>query len=174
MISRIIEICKTSDLSTEAQNQITEFINNEFGHIAIVKQTEWAKPDWTILYLMDNKIASFCNIVERDILIDSKIVKIAGINNVITSPLFRGNGLSTLLLSETENFIFHKLKREIGLLLCADNLIQFYEKLSWYKVECPVFFSQNEGLKRWAANTMLLSLNKKIDPKEINLNGLPW
>jgi hypothetical protein len=45
----MIKIYKTPDLPVDIQNQIAVCIDNEFGHIPIVKETEWAKPDWTIL-----------------------------------------------------------------------------------------------------------------------------
>lgn len=53
-------------------------------------------------------------------------------------------------------------------------LIAFYEGLNWYSVDCSVYFNQSDGRKLWKANTMLLSQNEKINPKEVDLNGLPW
>jgi hypothetical protein len=170
----MITIHKTSELSIERKQQLDKLIDNEFGHIPIVKETEWAKPDWTIIYFLNGEIATFYNVIQRTIFVDKKPFQAAGINNVITAPAFRGQGFSSKVLTETKQFIFQELKRDIGLLLCADNLIPFYEKLSWYKVECPVFFEQTLGKKIWTANTMLLSVDKLLTPKEIDLNGLPW
>lgn len=106
--------------------------------------------------------------------IDNNEITIAGINNVITPKQFRGKGYATKLLRETENLIFNDLGSELGILLCADELIPFYERLKWYKVDCPVYFEQSDGENLWEANTMLLTPNKKIVPKQIKLNGLPW
>lgn len=73
-----------------------------------------------------------------------------------------------------QNFIFNDLGKEYGMLLCGDDLIEFYKKLSWYKVDGPVTYLQSTGIRTWKANVMLLAKEGKILPKKIDLNGLPW
>ena len=170
----MIEISKYVDLKPETKSQLNTIIHNEFGHIPIVRETEWASPDWTIIHYEQGTIATFYNIIERNISIDNKPVKIAGINNVITPKPYRGKGYASKTLKDTESFIFDDLKCEAGLLLCAKELIPFYEKLSWYTVNCPVHVNQSDGERRWTAVTMLLTNGYKLNPKEIHLNGLPW
>ena len=70
--------------------------------------------------------------------------------------------------------IKYELKSELGVLLCADEHIPFYKRLNWYKINCPVHFDQSNGKKLWEANTMLLTKKDKWNPKEIDLQGLPW
>lgn len=170
----MIKIHETSTLDLIAKNQIEQLIEKEFGHIPIVKETTWASPNWTVIFYQGNEIATFYNIVERTITIDGKDYFSAGINNVITPGKYRGKGLSTQILKNTEDFIFNELKAELGLLLCADSLLPFYERLNWYRVKCPVYFKQPSGKKLWTANTMLRTINKEIQPHQIDLNGLPW
>ena len=170
----MIKTSKYLELPITTKQQLNTYIHNEFGHIPIVQETEWARPDWTIIYYEDNQIASFYNIIEREIFIDDKSYKIAGINNVITPPVFRGKGYASKMMHQTESFIFEQLNCELGVLLCADALIPFYEKLGWYKVDCPVYFEQSNGTKLWKANTMFLSKGRLSNPTKINLNGLPW
>ncbi|MDY8136231.1 GNAT family N-acetyltransferase [Aquimarina sp. 2201CG5-10] len=170
----MLEVKKYTELSKHTIEELKFYINNEFGHIPIVIETEWAIPDWTIIYYENEQIATFYNIVLREILIDNKKYKTAGINNVITPKEFRGKGYASKALSTTEYLIFKDLKCDLGVLLCADDLIAFYQRLNWYKVNCPVYFKQSSGERLWKANTMFLSTSKKINPKEINLNGLPW
>ena len=170
----MLEIKKHSELDRELKRKLDNFIEEEFGHIPIVKETEWAKPDWTIILFQNGHIATFYNIIERKILVDSNEMKIAGINNVITPKKFRGNGFATKILRETESFIFEDLKSELAVLLCADNLIPFYNRLNWNKINCSVYFEQSDGKKLWAANTMLLTKKDKLNPMKMDLNGLPW
>nr|WP_321237491.1 GNAT family N-acetyltransferase [uncultured Psychroserpens sp.] len=170
----MIEVFKHSELSESIKNKLKSYIEIEFGHIPIVYETEWAIPDWTIIYFENNEIATFYNIVEREIIIDTKLFNISGINNVITPKKFRGMGYASKTLKETTKVIFDNLKCDFGVLLCADELIPFYERLSWYKIECPVYFEQSDGKKLWKSNTMMLSKKKKLNPKRIELNGLPW
>ena len=170
----MIEIKKYPELLEQTKDKLNSYIKGEFGHIPIVNETEWATPDWTIVYYENDLIATFYNIVEREIMIDNKVFKVGGINNVITPKEFRGKGYASKTLRETEHLIFDDLNCDLGVLLCADSLIPFYERLNWYKVDCPVYFEQSSGVKLWESNTMLLTKNEKMSPQRIELNGLPW
>lgn len=170
----MIEVRKYSELTDRTKGKLNSFIDGEFGQIPIVRETEWATPDWTIIQYENNLIATFYNIVIREIIIDGETLRISGINNVITPKEFRGKGYASNTLKETEYLIFDELNCDMGVLLCADTLIQFYEKLNWYRVDCPVHFKQSTGEKIWPANTMLLTRNKKLHPALIDLNGTPW
>jgi len=170
----MIRTFKHTELSDEIRGKINSCIHDEFGHIPIVAETEWANPDWTIVYYEGSEIAMFYNIVEREVDIDGKAYKAGGVNNVITPKAFRGKGHASKVLKSTAQFLFNDLSCDMGLLLCADNLIPFYKRLNWYTVDCPVYFSQSSGRKLWTANTMLLSKTEKLVPREIDLKGLPW
>jgi len=170
----MVEITPHSKLRDSVKKDLDKIVESEFGHIPIVKSIKWATPDWTIIFYQENEIATFCNIVERTVLVDDKPFLVSGINNLITPHKFRGHGLATHIMKETENFLFNELKSELGLLLCADNLIPFYERLDWKKVNCPVYFSQPTGIQTWKANTMLRTMKDILTPNQINLNGLPW
>ena len=37
-----------------------------------------------------------------------------------------------------------------------------------------LYFEQPAGKKLWTANTMLRTINGKMEPNQIDLNGLPW
>ncbi len=172
---RLIEVKRYKELQLQVKSKLDSYIENEFGHIPIVKETEWATPDWTIIQYHQGDIATFYNIVIRKIIIDGKIFKAAGINNVITPLEYRGKGFASKTLKETEYLIFEDFNCDLGVLLCADNLIPFYEKLNWYLVECPVYFQQSTGQKLWGANTMLLTkTDQQLKPTKIELNGTPW
>ena len=57
----MIQIKKYNELDQSAKDQLNSFIDNEFGHIPIVRETKWATPDWTIIYFQDGAIATFYN-----------------------------------------------------------------------------------------------------------------
>lgn len=170
----MIAIEKYDQLSVETKASLNSYIQAEFGHIPIVQETAWAIPDWTVLYTENNTIVTFLNIIERSVLIDGISCKIAGINNVITPPPFRGKGYSSQALNETTGFLFNELKAAHGLLLCSDAMIPFYNRLGWYTIDSAVYFDQPPGKKQWTANTMLLSPHHTIAPATIDLQGLPW
>lgn len=170
----MLEIIKYSELDSDIINTLEFYIEKEFGHIQLVQQTQWSNPNWTLFWLVDNKLVSFCNIVLRDVLIDGKMVEVAGLNNVITPKEHRGNKYSSILLGAFESFIFNDLDLTAGVLLCSDDLVPFYKKLNWYTVECPVYFEQPIGKKQWEANIMFLTKGNRLNPTSIDLNGLPW
>lgn len=170
----MVEIKKYSRLTDQTKEKLNSLIEGEFGHIPIVKETKWATPDWTIIQYENDQIATFYNIVIREIIIDGETLRISGINNVITPKKFRRKGYASNSLRETEYLIFDDLSCDLGVLLCADDLIPFYERLNWYRIDCPVYFKQSTGRKIWTANTMLLTRNEKLHPTLIDLNGVPW
>jgi hypothetical protein len=170
----MIMVEKYDLLSTAIKKTLNGHIQAEFGHIPIVRETAWAIPDWTVLYTEGSTIVTFLNIVERNVLIDGVPVTIAGINNVITPPDFRGKGYASQALNNTTGFLFNELKAEHGLLLCADAMIPFYKSRDWYAINSIVYYDQLSGKKQWTANTMLLSPHKPIAPAVIDLQGLPW
>jgi len=168
------EFTRYSDLNKSTRSTLDRYIEGEFGAVPIVQNTEWAIPDWTVILYEEGEIAAFYNIVIRNILIDGTECKAGGINNLITPQSFRGNGYATQLMQDAGRLLFDELSCELGILLCADELIPFYERFGWYAVGCPVYFDQPAGKQRWDANTMLLTVDGKREPREIDLNGLPW
>jgi len=165
---------KYRDLAAHVKSELDSRIQSEFGHIPIVVDTQWATPDWTVICYAGDDIASFYNIIERKVTIDDTAIDVGGINNVITSSGYRGKGHASRMLRETEQFIFEQMKCQLGLLLCSDELVPFYERLRWNRVNCPVYFEQASCQHLWGANTMLLGNPEALKPQLINLNGLPW
>lgn len=172
----MIKIEKYEHLSKELKELLTNQIDAEFGHVPFVQQHHWAKPDWAILKYEGDEVATFYHVVERDVTIDGKVYRAAGINNVITPSNFRGRGYASQTLKESMDFLFQTLGADMGILLCADALLPFYSRLNWYKTDSVVYYDQPGGLVRYDSNTMLLmpADRPQFAPKEINLNGLPW
>lgn len=167
---------RTSDLNLEIKKEIDRLIDIEFGNVTIVQQHSWSIPDWTIILLNEKKeLLTFYRIVLREVLFDQEKVKVAGINNVITPPAFRGNGYATKILNDSKDFLFNELEVDFGLLLCAKNLVPFYEKLGWHEINSLVYFDQTDGKRKWKACAMLLSKNDlELNPGTIDLMGYPW
>ncbi len=159
-------------LSPGIKQELDFHIQVAFGDSSFVQQTKWATPDWTVINFLNKEVASFYNIVEREIKFGNKVLKVAGINSVITSEKYRGKGFATYMLQETQHFLFNELHSDAGLLLCADSLVPFYERMNWYKVDCPVYIDQPDGKRLWQANTMMLFKGtKERSPSEIDLKG---
>ncbi|HEX2627603.1 MAG TPA: GNAT family N-acetyltransferase [Chitinophagaceae bacterium] len=171
----MIIVNKYKALKLDWQNEMAELAELEFGEVPFVKNTKWTTPDWSILKFEGNDLVAFYNIVERDIEVDGQVMKAGGINNVITKREHRGKGLASLLLKETAKLLFEDIHCNLGLLLCADDLVNFYHKHGWYKVNSALTYDQPDGKRDYSSNIMLLtSPEKSIIPKKIDLKGLPW
>lgn len=171
----MIIVYRYNALSQEWKDELARLAELEFGDVPFVKNTKWSDPDWSVLKFEGDEIVSFYNIVERNIEVDGQVMKAGGINNVITKREHRGKGLASQLLKETAWLLFEDIHCDIGLLLCADDLVDFYRKHGWYKVNCQLTYDQPDGKRDYTSNIMCLSLpTMALDPKKIDLNGLPW
>jgi hypothetical protein len=168
-------IKKCDDLDVETKESVSKIISDEFGHVPIVKKYEWAIPDWAIILYSSTKISSIAQVITRTVEFDSKKLKIGGLSNLITLKAFRGLGMADEVLKSFENLIFHELNCDLGLLLCADDLVSYYKKYGWIQVHSDLYFDQPSGKQKWTANVMLISKEPLVaEPKTIDLNGLPW
>lgn len=147
----------------------------EFSRFALVRETRWAAPDWSYLAFEGDELAAFYNIIERVVKIDGVPVRVTGLNNLVTLPAYRGRGVASRLLGETQAQWFDSLGAECGLLLCADALLPFYSRRSWRKIAARVTYAQPEGPRTWVAHCMVLDPSRKLaGAREIDLAGLPW
>lgn len=173
----MIVIENYATIAAVTKQQLEHYIKEEFGHVAFVQERQWAQPDWVLIKYESGEVATFCNIVLREVTIDGQTLKVAGINNVITPQAHRRKGYASLVLQEAEQLIFSKMNCAYGLLLCADALVPFYSRLGWHTLNrCSLYYTQPSGEQLYDSNVMLLSQPDQtpLQPLYINLNGLPW
>ena len=172
----MIKYFEYNKLACTIKSELEKHVEAEFGNSPFVKTRVWAKPDFVFIKYEGDTIVTFYHVVLRSVNFDGLAYQIGGINNVITPEQFRGNGYSTQLLRETECILYNELKCDYGLLLCADNLLPYYSRLNWYKVDAKLYYDQPDGKQLYDSNTMLIGpqTKDKIEPSVIDLNGLPW
>lgn len=171
-----IQAMEYDRLPEARRRELAAAARDEFDRFPIVRETTWATPDWSVLGTVEARLACFYNLVLRTVRFDGEAVRVAGLNNLIALPAHKGKGYASRLLRETGTLWFETLGAHCGLLLCADALVAFYERLGWRSVPSTVRFSQ-PGLptQTWAANCMLLHPDMRpAIPDEIDLDGLPW
>jgi hypothetical protein len=169
-----IEDIKMASMKLKAE--LRARVQREFGHVPIVKNHVWADPDWIITGSIDERVVSFLNLIDRKAVADEKSVHLFGLNNVITESDCRRKGYSFALNNKALEFMKKQDPKAYGLLFCADDLVPFYEKMSWQSFYGSVLVSQPSGKKKWPSNCMIhcLGRNETFEPKEIDLCGLPW
>ena len=150
----------------------------EWGHLDFIKNTKWAEPKWSIVCMdfSTNELLCFVNLVFRKVKFDESELAVIGISNLIVMKGHRGAGLGKLVMERAQDFIKNNSKCELGLLLCADDVSKFYEKLGWRKCFGKLFFDQPASKKSWDQNVYLYPVveNKNFKPSRIDLRGLPW
>jgi len=171
-----IERHRHAELAPAPHEQSPTVASKAFDLLPIRREPRSAAPDWTFLGIADDgELACFYHLVERMVRIDGQPVAVAGLNNLVTTDAYRGRGLASDLLATTEREWFSTLGACHGLLLCADALLPFYRRLGWQRVSSGVRFDQPGGARTWTAECMLLDPSRTaIDPRDIDLCGLPW
>jgi len=172
----MIERLAYPDLNPALRSELVVAVQAEFGHIAVVQAIDWATPDWVFIWREGEQLTSFYHLVERTVLLDGRPCRTGGLHNVITPSAYRGRGFSSRLIRETESFWWQERQLELGLLLCADALLPFYERLGWQRTDAATYFEQPTGRQRWSVNTMLRFAPgvSPVLPQEISLEGRPW
>ena len=171
--SIIYEVGRFENLSSEVSAFIQGAAKREFGDVPIVQQHVWAKADWCIRALKNGEILGSVSLVVRTARFDEKSVAVVGINNLITEPSARKMGIGKALMRKATEFCFEKLKAEAIVLFCADDLVGYYQKLGFTKVNCPVWIEQPKGSKTWSSNCLVNS-KVGVPGRSIDLCGLPW
>lgn len=176
MARLIIDSFEFSTTPNDIKLELKTRVNREFGNVEIVRNHIWSEPTWVFVGKKLDQTVTFANVVDRTGTADGRPVHIFGLNNVITEPVFRGQGLSTEMISYIIEFMKNQDSVGLGLLFCADDLIGFYRKFGWRSFQGMVIVSQPTGEKIWSSNCMILPLSEEsyLPSTEINLNGLPW
>lgn len=169
-----LDVQQYNELPLVEKAQQQAHIKHIFGHIPFVKQRQWAQPDMSYSLKKENELLAFFHIVLRDVEVDGAIIPVAGLSNLITPHQHRGNGYASALLTQGFSTIFSQLNVKHSLLLCKDELIPFYQQLSWYVIKSQVVFMQKHGAEHYHTNTLLLSAGAPLNPTDIDLKGLPW
>ena len=170
----IVRYVPYNELENQDLSKLNQVFKETFDRSLRTHYKEWAKPHWAITLILNDTIVSYYSIVLRDGLFDNSKVRIAGIGGVLTNPRYRGLGYMRKLLSGTKNFVFNELSVDVGLLICQERLIDFYKKMQWYEVKCPLYYTREGKRERCQTPVMLLSKDRRCHPKMIDLCGLPW
>ncbi len=166
---------RCADLPAVEWERLEELAEAEFSQYALVRETEWAQPDWCFRAFVGEEFAAFHNIILRTVRVDGIDVRVAGLNNVITVSAFRGRGVGSEMLRKSVSAWFALPGVECGMLLCADPLVHFYSKLQWRRLDAKVTYAQSTGARTWVANCMVLDPRGLIgSPHEVDLCGQPW
>lgn len=136
----------------------------------------WQKPTWHVMVWLGEALVSYLGLCARTATVDGQPVRLGGVGSVMTDPVHRRQGYSSLALQEAAIFMRDDIGADFGLLVTGTDLIPFYGRLGWQPVDGPMTFSQPQGnTVVWHEVTMVLPLTGQPWPAgPIDLCGLPW
>jgi len=107
-----------------------------------------------------HELLAYLNIVYLDIECDDKIKSHLGIGNVCVEKKLKGQGYGIFLM-HISNIILKQLKRP-GVLICKNNLADFYSKANWFRYNGIIYINGNKF-------NDLCFFNYKSESKKINI-----
>ncbi len=135
------------DLSCGTLSEIIE-LKQQYWNYPYDSQVNWIREnlqdnDTHILFYRASKLVAYLNLINLHVEIDGIKCNMLGVGNVCVALNQRGQGFGKELMSYANKEILRSKK--IGLLLCHDNLIPFYQKAGWTEL-CDVQVTVANGV----------------------------
>lgn len=138
----------------------------------------WSPRDWHVILRVGGEFASHVDLVKRSGTAAGQPVIFGGVGDVLTLPDYRGRGYAEQVLRAAQDFMRDTLVVDCGLLVCAEAMIDWYERLGWQVTPDKLWFDQPWGrasMPPIPGITMILPFRQMDFPSgEIDLCGLPW
>jgi Acetyltransferase (GNAT) domain len=110
----------------------------------------------------------------RECFVDAKLLRIGGIGGVLTYAHARRKGYAAAAIGHGLA-LFVEEDCAFALLCCNDYNYAFYRGLGWRQSGARILIEQPAGKKEMTEmEPFLFDLKLSVNPKEIDLCGLPW
>ena len=135
-------------------------------------------PTWSVLVEDEAIVTAHAGIVQREILIGSQRMLVAGVQNVLVLPEHRKTGMFRKVMAAAMEEAGRR-EIDLGLLFCTPDLAGKYARLGWRLLESrPVVRIDENGCRQSlpAKNvTMFYPLRcREVPPGDIHLLGNDW
>ena len=156
---------QTSELSSDDVSNIFR-IKDQHWKYGIKSQENWFNnnidsKDIHLLIYRGNELLAYSNLVNIKVTIDGCSLNAFGLGNVCVSIEHSKCGLGSILVSFANLFL--KSRESLGLLLCKNSLISFYEFNKWRVLECKELIVSGS-----LSDSVLMCFNK-----ETGIAGFP-
>lgn len=175
-----IEVRRYESLSEVARRAVAGMEGGETTIDPRLAGFRWAPAHWYVLLWVragasGEELASSIKIVERTATAGEERLRLGGIGDVATVPLWRRRGFASAALAEAGRFICEEMGVDFGLLFCDEALLSFYGRLGWQRVAGPTLVQVPWGRVPFPEETMVLPCRRHLWPEgTIDLDGLPW
>jgi len=180
MSIRVKSARRKQGLTTESELRTIESWGKELfaADQSLLDEFEWhfVGPDtFNIQVYCYDEFVSFAAVISREMQFDDVDVLVGGFKGLLTPKPHQGKGFASRALREAERVIFDELGADVGVLLCFDRLLNFYENRGWERLRCPVTITQSGGTILWPYETMALYRSNALrNPDRVDLCGPPF
>lgn len=164
-----IEIKRTVELTDGELKSIIELKNQHWKHDE-GEHRRWMEenilPDDFHLFMREDALLGYLNLVHVDVTIDQEKCRMLGIGNVCVNQENEHMGMGGILMAAANAFI--KKQQLCGILLCRNSLVKFYSKSNW-----EILNAQNMSIsvEKYVHNVMVYDsfqhLPRKVESVEI-------
>lgn len=166
-----------SEEETAALSQMKAAVYpDETPGTAANRAREWERPLWGVLITDETgELVSYTGIVSRKGAVDANPVLIGGIGGVATHPEHRRKGYAALGMGRALDFLLSE-GADFALLVCRDELVDYYASLGWRLFTDPVLNTQYGEPEVFAFNNVMVGDLAAEAPKRgtIDLRGPAW
>ena len=158
-------ILKHCELRPEVENDIVA-IKQQHWNYPYDAQIEWMrnnlkKNDMHLLLYEDGQPVAYLNLVNVTVYVDGNQMPAVGIGNVCVTKCKIGYGIGRKIVQKANDII--KELCMVGVLLCKEELLDFYGKFGWHELTCGnITIASNDYEKK------IMFFNSTI----IEVNGL--
>lgn len=137
---------------------------------------EWSVPQWGVFVRGDHgKLVSYTGVVRREASVDGQPVSIGGVGGIATHPEHRGRGYAALGMGRALDYLAGN-DTDFALLVCRDELVDYYSKLGWVEFEGDLVVTQFGDPETFMFNKVMVGDLGTRAPRSgiIDLKGPPW
>ncbi len=177
-----ITLVQERDVSRELDKKIKEGLclcfPEDKGTFSVTRAWHNTAPSWSLYSENNNRILSHVGVVDRNIRVGDKVVRIAGMQNVFVLPEYRGQGLCDALMKEAMNRAA-EYGFDYGFLFCIPEIENVYRRCGWIKLPHTfIHLTDESGIDRVLSGkniAMYFPLKINTFPAgDIHLQGNDW
>jgi GNAT superfamily N-acetyltransferase len=167
------EIRRLAELDERELDRIRGLLRAVWPHVDVA-DFEHRHPDMLAAAWDGDELVSFLAIVERIVSVGGRLVPVGGIGGVVTLPEQQGKGLATLVTERAREHLESATDVRFGFLRCQDELLPFYARLGWQRIEASVTYLTTPSTPP-ADNAMVQPLRGECWPAgDVDLRGTAW
>lgn len=137
---------------------------------------EWAAPQWGVFVRDDSgQLVSYTGVIRTAGTVDGRPVSIGGVGGIATHPKHRGHGYAPIGMGRALDYLVTR-NTHFALLVCRDELVDYYSKLGWVEFEGELMVTQFGAPELFTFNRVMVGDLNEPAPKAgtIDLEGPPW